>query len=126
MINSRDKGQRGERELFGLLSDYLGIICKRNVDQARAGGADGIDIPGWAMEVKRGEKEEVRSWWLQTCRQAHVCGARPLLWWRANRQPWRAIVDLHDLRSDVYPVREREHAIISFDAACQLIRETLA
>jgi len=37
--SQRDKGQRGERELFGILSDLLGTCVRRNVDQARNGGA---------------------------------------------------------------------------------------
>jgi hypothetical protein len=125
VINSRAKGQRGERELFALLSDYLGIICKRNVDQAREGGADGIDIPGWAMEVKFCEREELKDWWGQTCQQASVLRRKPMLWYRASRKPWRAVVDLHTLRPDMFPVEYRESAIIGLDAACQLIRETL-
>ena len=47
----RSKGQRGERELFGLLSDQLGFIVQRNIDQARAGGADCIQVPGCHWNV---------------------------------------------------------------------------
>ena len=36
----RRKGQRGERELFALLSDRLGTVVRRNVDQARKGAQD--------------------------------------------------------------------------------------
>ena len=36
---SRRKGQAGEREVFGLLSDLLGAVVKRNVN-ARAGDCD--------------------------------------------------------------------------------------
>lgn len=35
----RRKGASGERELFALLSDLLGYVVRRNIGQARAGGA---------------------------------------------------------------------------------------
>ena len=51
----RRKGQTGERELFALLSSGLGFVVQRTLNQSRQGGADGMDIPGWAVEVKRQE-----------------------------------------------------------------------
>ncbi len=84
----RSKGAAAERELFGLLSEHLGFVVRRNVDQARNGGADGIEIPGWAIEVKRQEQWESR-WWIQALEQAEESGRMPALCYRASRQPWR-------------------------------------
>ena len=84
----RDKGQRGEREFFGLLSEHLGTCVRRNVDQARQGGADGIEVPGWAIEVKRWERGFRAEWWEQAIAQADG-KAWPALAYRASHQPWR-------------------------------------
>lgn len=75
--------------MFGLLSDLLGTVVRRNVDQARNGGADGIDIPGWAIEVKRQECGFQNAWWEQACEQGAKHNAWPVLAYRASRQPWR-------------------------------------
>lgn len=116
---SRAKGQRGERELFALLSDALGFEVKRKVVN-RKDDPDGIDIPGWAVEVKRVEKAALKSWWAQAERQAELIGRQPILFYRASRQPWMVMVDLSELNPDFecgnYQV------ILSFSAAIQLIR----
>ncbi len=93
----RSKGQRGEREFFGLLSEQLGTCVRRNVDQARNGGADGIEVPGWAIEVKRHETGFRSEWWEQAIDQAGAAGfSRPALAYRASRQPWRVRLLLSD------------------------------
>ena len=118
----RRKGQAGERELFALLSDELGFTVRRNVDQARQGGADGLDIPGWAVEAKRQETLSIPAWWAQAERQAE--GRRPVLFYRVSRKPWRAVLDLHDVAPTVFPVRGNL-CETSLEAACTVIRETL-
>jgi hypothetical protein len=50
--SQRTKGQRGERELFALLSGELGSVVRRRVDSSRDGGCDSLDIDGWAIECK--------------------------------------------------------------------------
>ena len=92
----RRKGQNGERELFALLSEHLGFVVRRNVDQARKGGADGIEVPGWAIEVKRHESGFRSEWWWQAREQAANVLARPALAYRASRQPWRVRLLLED------------------------------
>ena len=89
---SRNKGAAGERELFSILSDKLGIPIKRGLSSSREGGADSLDIPGMACEVKRVEKENVAAWWRQAVNQA---GDRlPVLFYRASRKPWAVVVPL--------------------------------
>lgn len=121
----RRKGQVGERELFGLLSEYLGAIVKRRILQVREGGCDSLDIPGYAIEVKRHETLNLKSWWAQTVNQAEMEKRKPILFYRQSRQPWRACIDLYDLDPAKFPLRGREYAIVSFDAACQFLREGL-
>jgi len=121
--SQRNKGQQGEREAFRILSDLLGTMVRRNVDQARSGGADGMDIPGWAIEVKRQEVERIPEWWLQTVQQALDAARRPALVYRVSRQPWRVVVDLTDVCPDTFPATLRHRATISMDAFAQLVRE---
>jgi hypothetical protein len=91
----RNKGAAAERELFGLLSEHLGFVVRRNVDQARKGGADGIEIPGWAIECKRHETGFRSEWWEQAKAQGGEV-RMPALCYRASRQPWRVRVLLQD------------------------------
>jgi Holliday junction resolvase len=89
---SRNKGAVAEREVCRLLSEELGIEVRRNVDQARAGGADCLMVPGYAIEVKRREMLARPTWWKQACEQAQRVGMEPLVFYRRNREPWRALM----------------------------------
>jgi Holliday junction resolvase len=88
----RTKGAAAKRELCRLLADELGFVVRRNVDQARAGGADCLQVQGFAIECKRHEKLSRPAWWAQACRQGEKAGAEPLLFYRCSREPWRALV----------------------------------
>ena len=118
----RNKGQRGERELFGMLSDELGFVVQRNIDQTRAGGADCLEIPGWAVECKRCETLNINAWWAQAEEQAADTNAKPILFFRQSRQPWKAVIDLGYF-FDCGP--RAKLAQISFETACYIIRESL-
>ena len=100
--SQRNKGARGERELFGILSDLLGTCVRRNVDQARNGGADGLDVPGWAIECKRVESGFREAWWVQAVNQSVDTDRKPALVYRASRQPWRVRMFLHDCNPGMY------------------------
>ena len=118
----RRKGQSGERELFGLLSDLLGTCVRRNVDQARAGGADGLDVPGWAIEVKRREGGFKAAWWDQAVQQGEDSGRRPALAYRASRQPWRVRLYLHSINDNFRGGAWVETDLPTF---AMIVRETL-
>jgi hypothetical protein len=98
---SRTKGARGELELFAALSDELGFVVRRNVDQARNGGCDSIELPGFSPEVKRHEALNRDAWWEQTVRQAAQRGAEPVCFYRQNRKPWRALLTGNGTYRDV-------------------------
>ena len=90
--HQRTKGQGGEREAAHLLTELSGQAVTRRVRQ-HAGDADLIGLPGWAVEVKRARavsRAVVAAWWQQACRQAGP-HCRPLLLYRQDRQPWRAV-----------------------------------
>jgi hypothetical protein len=118
---SREKGKAGEREVFGLLSDLLGFVVKRNIN-ARRGDCDSLEIPGWAPEVKRVERwEEI--YWAQAVDQAERLGRKPVLFYRGSRRPWVAMLDL----ADVAPGIRRGHRVeISLEAFADLVREQRA
>ena len=126
----RNKGQRGERELFALLSAELGFVVRRNVDQAREGGADCIQIPGWSVECKRCETLNLNAWWEQAIRQAAISKTAPILFYRKSRQPWRARMSMHEMVWKLVgsQVEYAKHHIIdmSMESAVFIIRESLA
>lgn len=122
--SQRRKGAQAERELFRLLSDELGRAVSRNLTQTRGGGADCIDLPGWAIECKRAEALKLSTWWQQAQQQADRTSARPVLFYRRSRHPWRAIFDLNDVLPDTFPERG-QRCEMELPAACQLLRETM-
>lgn len=120
-----EKGKRGERELFSLISDELGITVTRALGAARDGGCDSLDIPGWSPEVKRTEVY-ANAYWRQACEQAEETGRLPVLFWRPSRKPWVALVDLADVAPHVFPRRnEHEPAQLSLAAWTHLVRKQL-
>ena len=124
-ITQRRKGQAGERELHAKLSEHLGFVVRRLARQ-RATDPDGLDLPGWAIEVKRVERALIGPWWLQTLEQAHHSGRRPALFYRANRRPWRAILCLADVAPGRYSAPDGESPVeMDLSTAAAVLRESL-
>ncbi len=90
--SQREKGRKGEIELCKLLSDELGVTVKRNVDQARGGGSDCLELRGFAIECKRQERLSRPSWWAQAVEQGHKAQAEPIVFYRRSREPWQALI----------------------------------
>ena len=112
MVNNRTRGHSGEREAVNLIKDNLGIDCSRNLDQTRDGGCD-IILPGWAVEVKRCRKVTEplkRSWWAQAHRQAEAMQLEPVVLFRADRAPWKALVALPE-----YFDRDDQRSVVEMD-----------
>src|SRR5699024_4186713 len=63
---------------------------ERNLMQTAKGGYDLVGVDWLAVEVKRQETLNVNGWWKQTLEQASE-GQTPVLLYRKNRQPWRAV-----------------------------------
>lgn len=111
---ARRKGANGENELAKILSDELGFVVKRKLGQARDGGHD-IEIGRFLIEVKRQERLAIEDW----CRQIETACTTysainedgdlqppvPVVVFRRNGQPWRAVVPLdfliHAMREDL-------------------------
>lgn len=99
--HSREKGRRGEHEFEMLAQARLGDAAVfRNFDQARAGGTDVILAGRIYVQVKRGEKPKIGTWWKQACEEAgeqHI----PALAWRKNFSPWRFFIRIGELDSTI-------------------------
>lgn len=85
---SRRKGAAGERELAALLRAH-GFQAKRD---GRLDDDLAHDIPGVHLEAKRCERVELAKWLRQAEHDAR--GRVPIVAFRQNRQPWRAVVPL--------------------------------
>lgn len=94
---SRDKGQRGEREVIKLLQPIVDEVytkwnmeppsLERNLMQSHKGGCDLAGLGWLALEVKHQESSNLKSWWEQTKSQAN--GREPILIHRKNHGRWR-------------------------------------
>lgn len=105
-INSRTKGQTGEREIAAFLNDIMAevandlglnhiledssLIVQRNQNQSAVGGFDLINTMHFAIEIKRQETLSITKWWEQALKQAGV-SKKAVLIYRQNRKPWRVI-----------------------------------
>jgi hypothetical protein len=90
---SRTKGKAGEREVAAIVRDLTGHEVRRKVRQ-HAGDHDLEGVPGWCLEVKRyaqASRADVAGWWRQAVSQAQAARSWPVLFFRANRDEWRAV-----------------------------------
>lgn len=96
-MNSKQKGNRGEREAAEALRKHLGIECRRG--QQFCGTPDSPDLvhslPGTHFEVKRTERLNLR----EATKQAEAeCGGKvPIVLHRWNHGEWFTIVPLERL-----------------------------
>jgi Holliday junction resolvase len=107
---SRNKGSRGERELFKLLNALMGRQAfKRNLAQSRAGGCDIQDAGVIALEVKRDQRMSLPAMIRQAQGQARP-GQIPALAYRRNGEQWQflVILDAKDF-VNVYELIEGTH-----------------
>ena len=125
---SRNKGQRGEREVCELLSKELGIKLTRNLSQTREGGSDCIQVPGWSIEIKRCNKINVNAFWNQTVMQSIRENKKPILFFRENYKPWKACLLLNEVYTPIttiHDVAPNELMFVSLEAACMIIQDDL-
>lgn len=89
----RNKGKSGERELAGILAELTGYNVRRRVRNDEL-DSDLVGIPGWSIECKRHKAathSDIAGWWEQAVAQAAKEQALPVLFYRLDRQEWRAV-----------------------------------
>lgn len=107
-INIRAKGANGEREVAKELNaliqkvlesqqwpqsviDACGQCVQRNQNQSAVGGNDLTNAFGLSIEVKRQEALAINTWWQQCVAAATRNSEIPVLLYRQNGRPWRAL-----------------------------------
>lgn len=101
-LNSRSKGQRGERAAIDWLQPIanqvtaaLGLpplLLQRNTLQSDQGGSDIAGLPWLAIEIKNCETDApaaLEAWWGQCLGQSKL-GQTPVLLYRRNHRAFRA------------------------------------
>ena len=93
-MNSKQKGNRGERELANLLKTY-GYPTRRGVQyNGRQGDADVIGINGIHIECKRCQKVTDEAFMKQAERDARK-GDIPVVMYRRNNEQWKVTLRLN-------------------------------
>ena len=100
MVNSRDKGTRGEYAVIKLIEELLGIKLKRDVEQYRQADrgdlilAEDADWP-FCVEVKSYSGLSVThrpAWWQQVEKASAAHGMIPVLFYKYDRYEWRVVM----------------------------------
>ena len=100
MVNSRDKGTRGEYAVIKLIEELLGIKLKRDVEQYRQADrgdlilAEDADWP-FCVEVKSYSGLSVThrpAWWQQVEKASAAHGLIPVLFYKYDRYEWRVVL----------------------------------
>lgn len=131
MVNSRDKGRRGEQEVAREIEQLLGFKPTRNYSQVAVGGHDLIGVPDWAVEVKLYKnicKTDMEAFWNQAVRQAREVDLQPCVWFRQDRQPWRVMIaEPWALLNDIFEITDHNIvAIIKPELWAAMVREGMA
>lgn len=106
MVNIRQKGAGGEREIaddlnFIIYQTMQQMLCdnptmrsvQRNQNQSAVGGADLTGTLGLSIEVKRQEQLAINTWWVQCTAAAEQNGGIPVLLYRQNGKKWRCVMN---------------------------------
>jgi hypothetical protein len=108
MINIRQKGAEGEREIYKAMNPIIQKVMReldfpadvvaaaanavqRNQNQTAVGGNDLSNTFGLSVEVKRQEQLAINTWWTQCCEAAKRNNEHPVLLYRQNGKKWRCI-----------------------------------
>jgi len=131
LVNARNKGRRGEREVIDEIKELLGIELEVNYSQTFGGGHDLISPNGYmpyAIEVKRRKaitQSDIKNWWDQTVRQAKKVDLLPCLWFRQDRADWKVAIPCpYSSEKNFFPVEDVNIAsIISPELWAAIARE---
>jgi Holliday junction resolvase len=100
MVKVKEKGDRGEREFLGILTELLGLdekLSRTGYSQSDKGGCDCIALSGYAIEIKNCKQLTLPQWWRQTLKQAQDLNRKPLLAYKIPRKGWKVVIPFADL-----------------------------
>ena len=96
MVNSKQKGKKGELEVAKILNSY-GYHCRRGQQYCGSNGdADVVGLPGIHIAVKRRERLDLYSAIEQAKRDAGKTNTLPTVFWRRNDCEWLVAMPLKD------------------------------
>lgn len=88
---AKQKGERGEREVCGIITRVTGEPCKRKLGQARDAGGD-VDWGPFLLEVKSRQTVAMPAWQEQVRIAARESGQVPaVVWRRKGEEFWIAV-----------------------------------
>jgi hypothetical protein len=138
MVNSRDKGTRGEYAVIKLIEELLGIKLKRDVEQYRQAdrgdlilAEDGADWP-FCVEVKSYSGLSVThrpAWWQQVEKASAAHGLIPVLFYKYDRYEWRVVLKANTVSFALGGTLDHDDDILlttDVDGFAYLAREILA
>lgn len=107
MVNIRQKGQQGERDVQKILNDIVisvraehnlseldvrDLPFQRNQNQSAVGGDDLSNPFKLSIEVKRQEALSILGWWRQCVISAARTEGVPILIFKQSRKAWRVMM----------------------------------
>ena len=139
MVNSRDKGTRGEYAVIKLIEELLGIKLKRDVEQYRQADrgdlilAEDADWP-FCVEVKTYSSSSLSvthrpAWWQQVEKASAAHGLIPVLFYKYDRYEWRVVLKANTVSFALGGTLDHDDDILlttDVDGFAYLAREILA
>ena len=138
MVNSRDKGTRGEYAVIKLIEELLGIKLKRDTEQYRQAdrgdlilAEDGADWP-FCVEVKSYSGLSVThrpAWWQQVVKASAAHGLIPVLFYKYDRYEWRVVLKANTVSFALGGTLDHDDDILlttDVDGFAYMAREILA
>lgn len=129
---SRNKGARAERELCGLLREYLGVEATRNLKQYQAAQHGDVEqlVGPYLIEAKNHATLKQREWWEQAKGAAKAKGAcQPCVAYRLSGRKlydrWRFIVPDNRSPEHDWQLEYRYTADLGLEAFAGRVREHL-
>ena len=95
MVNSRDKGARGEREFSDLCKTEGFQNCRRGQQFSGIDGNDVVGLPHIHIEVKRVQALNIEKAIIQSRADAKE-DEIPIVAFRRNREKWKVCMDAED------------------------------
>lgn len=129
---SRNKGARAERELCGLLREYLGVEATRNLKQYQAAQHGDIEqlVGPYLIECKDHKALAVKSWWEQAHAAVMARGScQPCVAYRLGNRGlydrWRFVVPDERRPTQDWQLDFRYTADLGLEAFATRVREQL-